>query len=394
MSTILEGVRVLDFGRYIAGPFCGTMLADLGAEVIRIEKRAGSEDRYILPVGDGSAGAYFLHLGRNKLGMTLDPMKPEGREIVKQLVATADVVIANLPAETLKVMALDYASLKAVKADIILTAISAFGSSGPYAKRVGFDTVAQAMSGAMHLCGPPEVPTRSHVPYVDFGTAVLSAYGTLAALMHRQATGEGQQVETSLLATALAFNGPFLVEEAISGIGRPATGNRVQIAGPGDAFETADGWIFVLTIGQPLFERWCKLMGEDEWLSDARFRDDRSRGDHGEILSERMARWCRELTRGEALARLGQARIPAGPVLTPTESLADPHVVETGFFKPVDYPGLKEPAPIPDTPLQFSAMPAGIRTRAPTLGEHTDQIMKELGYSDGDIAGLRERRVI
>ena len=213
---ILKGIRVLDFGRYIAGPYCATMLADLGAEVIRIEKVDGSEDRYILPVCEGGEGGYFLHLGRNKLGMTLNPMKPEGREVVKKLVATADVVIANLPSETLKAMGLDYESLVILKPDIILAAVSAFGSDGPYSQRLGFDTVGQAMSGAMHLSGPPETPTRSHVPWVDFGTALLSAYGTLAAIMHRQKTGEGQQVETSLFATALTFNAPFLIEEAIS----------------------------------------------------------------------------------------------------------------------------------------------------------------------------------
>lgn len=391
---ILEGIRVLDFGRYIAGPYCATMLADLGAEVIRIEKVDGSEDRYILPVSEGGEGAYFLQLARNKLGMTLNPMTPEGREIVKKLVATADVVIANLPDETLKAMGLDYQSLVNLKPDIILAAVSAFGSQGPYARRVGFDTVGQAMSGSMHLSGPPETPTRSHVPWVDFGTALLSAYGTLAAIMHRSKTGEGQQVETSLLTTALTFNAPFLIEEAISAIGRESTFNRMQIAAPADAFQTRDGWIIALAMGQPLFERWCVLIGEDSWLNDPRFATDQSRADHGEVLSQRMALWCQERTTQEALARLADARIPAGPVLTPRQTLADPHVAACGFFKPMDYPGLREPASIGDTPIRFSRTTAGIRHRAPTLGEHTDKIMTELGYTQSDITSLRQRRVI
>ena len=154
MVGVLEGIRILDFGRYIAGPFCGMLLADMGAEVIRIEKIGGSEDRYTIPVGEGadgeySVGAMFLQMNRNKLGLTLNPMKPQGREIVCKLVATADVVIANLPAPALKSMGLDYESLSAIKSDIILTTVSAFGSTGPYSDRVGFDGVAAAMSGMM-----------------------------------------------------------------------------------------------------------------------------------------------------------------------------------------------------------------------------------------------------
>ena len=151
MTQALKGIRVLDFGRYIAGPFCGALLADMGAEVIRIEKVDGSEDRYLAPISEGGEGGAFMQLARNKRGLTLNPMKPEGREIVKKLVAKTDVVIANLPPDTLKTMGLDYESLKKVKPDIILTMISAFGTGGPYSNRVGFDGLGQAMSGAMYL---------------------------------------------------------------------------------------------------------------------------------------------------------------------------------------------------------------------------------------------------
>ena len=158
MKQVLEGIRVLDFGRYIAGPFCASLLADLGAEVIRIEKVSGSEDRFLSPVSEQGDGALFMQVGRNKRGMTLNPMKPEGRNIVKKLVATADVVVANLPPDTLKTMGLDYDSLKTVKPDIILTMISAFGTGGPYSNRVGFDGLGQAMSGAMYMSGTAEQP--------------------------------------------------------------------------------------------------------------------------------------------------------------------------------------------------------------------------------------------
>ncbi|MFP6840585.1 MAG: CoA transferase, partial [Pseudohongiellaceae bacterium] len=165
MTKVLRGIRVLDFGRYIAGPFCGTLLGDMGAEVIRVEKVDGSEDRFLSPISDSGDGALFMQLARNKLGMTLNPMKPEGQEIVKKLVATADVVIANLPPDTLQRMGLDYDSLAAIKADIILTTVSAFGRGGPYANRVGFDGLGQAMSGAMYLSGTPEQPTKAYPPF-------------------------------------------------------------------------------------------------------------------------------------------------------------------------------------------------------------------------------------
>src|ERR1700747_1091349 len=172
MPGVLEGIRVLDFGRYIAGPFCGTMLGDLGAEVIRIEKLDGSEDRWVTPVTEGGEGAMFLQIGRNKLGLTLNPVKPAGREVVKKLVAVSDVVIANLPYEDLKKMGIDYEPLAVINPRVILATNSTFGSEGPYATRVGFATIGQAMSGAMHLSGDGKVPTRAHGPFVDFRSAI------------------------------------------------------------------------------------------------------------------------------------------------------------------------------------------------------------------------------
>src|SRR5437868_5451681 len=203
MPGVLDGVRVLDFGRYIAGPFCGALLGDLGAEVIRIEKLEGSEDRWVTPVAEGGEGAMFLQMGRNKLGMTLNPVKPAGREVVQKLVAVSDVVIANLPYDDLKKMGIDYETISAINPRIILATNSTFGSEGPYATRVGFDTIGQAMSGAMFLSGDGEVPTRANAPYVDFGTALLNTVGVLAALMDRAKTGKGQKVETALLRTAI-----------------------------------------------------------------------------------------------------------------------------------------------------------------------------------------------
>ena len=345
MAGVLEGIRVLDFGRYIAGPYCATLLAEHGAEVIRIEKREGSEDRYQAPVAETGEGALFLQINRNKLGMTLDPMRPEGQEIVRKLVATADVVIANLPPQQLVPMKLDYESLKAVKPDIILTTVTAYGRGGPYSDRVGFDGIGQVMSGAVYMTGTEEQPYRAQVPWVDFGTALHCAFGTMAALMARKATGKGQWVEGALLATAVTLGNALLIEQAVIAPNRVPTGNRGQTAAPVDIFRTRDGWILAQVIGQPLFKRWANLMGEPHWLTDPRFKDDISRGDNGAVISERMGRWCAERTTAEALEVLAKAKIPSGPVLKPQQTLDDPHIQAMGFFQPTEFPGAPRPAP-------------------------------------------------
>ena len=394
MKAVLDGIRVLDFGRYIAGPFCAALLADLGADVIRIEKVRGSEDRFIVPLTDTGDGAMFMQVNRNKRGLTLNPTKPDGREVVRRLTATADIVVANLPDAALTAMGLDYGSLSAVKPDIILTSISAFGSGGPNSARVGFDGIGQAMSGAMYLSGRPGQPTKSYVPWVDFTTALSATVGTLAALMARQQTGRGQQVTGSLLASALTVANPTLIEQAVNAPDRVATENRSQVSAPSDAHRTRDGWILVQSLGQPLFERWTTLIGESHWLEDPRFKDDMSRGDHGKVISERMASWCAERTTDEALAALDAARIPAGPVYSPQQILDDAHVKAVGFLTAVPFPGSSTPAPVADAPFSLSESRVGIRHRAPLLGEHTDEILTELGYAPTEIVELRSARVI
>lgn len=396
MSGVLDGVRVLDFGRYIAGPFCATMLADMGAEVIRIEKTAGSEDRYILPIGgeNNDIGAGFLQMGRNKKSLSLDPMKPEGREIVKKLVRTADVVVANVPIPTLKAMGIDYDSLKAIKDDIILTMVSAFGVDGPYNQRVGFDLLGQAMSGGMDASGSPDEPARTQVPYVDFGTALFAAFGTMAALIERNKTGKGQMVEASLFSTSLAFNNALLIEQAMTGIGRKARNNMGFHSAPNDVYKTTDGWIVLMVVGNPLFKRWARMVGEDAWIDDPRFATDMKRGEHGDLISARMDDWCKDRSTERALAELEEARVPAGPVYKAQEALDDPHVKARQLFKMLEYPGLSKPVPISDTPVRLSVSETGIRHRAPLLGEHTDAIMQELGFDGAQIEQLRKAEVV
>jgi crotonobetainyl-CoA:carnitine CoA-transferase CaiB-like acyl-CoA transferase len=398
MSGILDGIRVVDFGRYIAGPFCAALLGDFGADVIRVEKREGREDRTLIPLGEDAEGApregaLFLQMNRNKRSLTLDPSSAKGREVVRRLIAHADVIIANLPGETLKTMGLDYDSVSSVNPRAVLAVISAFGLDGPYAGRVGFDGIAQAMSGAAHFSGRPDQPVRSAAPWVDFGTASLAAFGVMAALRAREQTGRGQLVEGALLRTALTFFSTMLIEEAALAPGREPSLNRSQTAAPSDIYRTSDGWITVAVNGDPLFRRVARLIGAPEWLEDARFMSDKARGDHGAIISARLQEWCAGRSSEKAILAFEKARVPAGPVYTMRQALADPHVQAGGFFTPVSFPGLP-PASVAATPIKLHATPGEASVRAPQLGEHTDDVLGELGYSAAEIAALKESKTV
>ena len=394
MGSVLDGVRVLDFGRYIAGPLCGALLADIGADVIRVERVSGGDDRYQYPVTDQGEGACFLQMNRNKRGMTLDPMRPEGRQVLARLVARADVVIANLPADTMARMGLDYASLTAIKPDIILTAISAFGETGPYGNRVGFDGIGQVMCGATYLSGFEGQPTKSYASWVDVSTGLFSTIGTLAAIQEKAKTGRGQQVSTTLFGSALSVFNFNIIEQALAGVNRVASGNRAQSSGPSDIVPTKDGWIMLQTVGFPLFKRWAALLGEPHWLEDPRFKTDALRAEHGEALSERTRAWSRQYTTGEALELLAAARIPAGPVYSPQDVIDDPHVQATGMFTPVDYPGAHAPVPLMLQAIGLSETPLSLRLRPPMLGEHTDEIMLESGFDAEEVEAYRSAAVI
>jgi len=394
MSLPLEGVRVLDFGRYIAGPYCAALLAEYGADVIRIEKRDGSEDRWNVPVAAGGEGALFLQMNRNKRSLTLDPMTPGGRAVIDRLLASADVVVANLPGQTLERMGLGYERISAVNPRIILTTLSAYGPEGPMSRNVGFDGVGQVMSGAVYMTGTTAQPYRAMVPWVDFGTALHCAFCTLIALKERESSGRGQIVRGTLLGTALTLGNALLIEQGVLGINRVATGNRGQTSAPNDLFRTRDGWVICQVIGQPLFERWAKLMGEPEWLSDPRFRDDRARGDNGALISERMARWCAGRGTEDVLEILGKAMIPCGPLLAPQETLDHPQVAALGLLQPLDYPGLPRPAPVGRVPVTLSRTEPVTRRPPPVPGADSDAILGELGYSAAEIARLRADGVV
>jgi crotonobetainyl-CoA:carnitine CoA-transferase CaiB-like acyl-CoA transferase len=393
-SLPLAGIRVIDFGRFIAGPYCAMLLADMGADVIRVDRRHGSEDRYIAAITESGEGGGFLSLNRNKRNLTLDTSKPESAEIIRRLVQGADVVVANLPINVLKSMRLDYESLKAIKPDIILARISTFGPDGPYANRVGFDTVAQAMSGAMSLTGFPGAPVRGIIPFADYGTALHTVFGVMVALYHRLQTGEGQIVDGSLLSTSIAFIQGLLAERSVLGIERRQLGNTSFYAAPSDAYKTKDGWIVVSVVGNDMFARWARLVGREDFITDPRFATDQLRADNCSVITEAMNAWLATRTTQEAISGLEKARVPAGPVLELDQVMEDPQVKARELLRYVDHPGAAKPVPLADTAVRLSATPGGIRHRAAALGEHTDEVLQEIGYSEEEIVALRKAEVV
>jgi crotonobetainyl-CoA:carnitine CoA-transferase CaiB-like acyl-CoA transferase len=376
----LDAIRVLDFGRYVSGPYCATLLADFGAEVIRIERPGGGEDRFIGPVAESGDGAGFLQLARNKRCMTFNPRGEGAGEVLHRLVASADVVVANVPANALQRMGIDYASLRAIRPDIVLANISSFGTRGPWASRPGFDSVGQAMSGSQYLTGTGEVPFRTPVTWVDHATGLFAAYGVVMALFERERTGKGQQVDCNLLGTALAFASTAMIEEAMTGIGRKAIGNRSFLNGPTDSFRTRDGWIVTQIVGNPIFRRWAELMGEPQWADEPRFASDEARAENGEFLSARMQQWCQTRTSAEALEELAAAHLPAGPVLSPKEVRSHEQVEAMGMIAPTFVPQIGKPSEL--------------RTPPAAIGAPTAEILGELGYSGEEIEALRAAGVV
>lgn len=385
---ILDGVRVIDFSRYIAGPYCAAVLGDLGAEVIRVEPPGGGQDRWLVPFVPGREGAIFLQLNRNKKSVALDLGTPEGRFAAEALVRGADIVVTNMPPGALARAGLDHPALTALRADIISVNVSGFGRAGPLRDRPCFDAVGQAMSGAAHLGGAEGQPSRAGCSYVDYGTGMAAAAGALAALLHRRATGAGQAVDAALFATAHAVMNPAHIEAAALGRDRAPVENRGANSAPSDLLATRDGFIVVQAVGNSMFRRWCAVIGRPDLAHDPRFASDGSRARHGVALSEAMANWSRDLTRAEALAALGAAGIPCGPVRTPGEAAADPATWDSGIFEPVRHPDLPGDLPVARLPLTLSRMPHGGEMRFAAPGEHTEDVLAAAGLGAGEIAAL------
>lgn len=377
----LAGVRVLDFGRYIAGPYCAALLADYGAEVIRIEKETGSEDRYVTPVRANGDGALFLQMNRNKRGVAYNPTSLHGRAVTAELVATADIIIANLPNNVLERMGLSYAQLRTVKPDIILVTMSAFGPQGPWRDRVGFDSIGQAMCGAAYLSGSADGPARTQVPWVDFSTAVHCAFGALLALRQREATGQGQHVEGSLLGSALNATNTQLIEKTLTHRNRPPLGSDAAGAAPVGFCATRDGWIVIHVVGQPIFARLARLIEREDWLADPAYASDLARGDHRAPILAEVRRWSAARTTSAALEALGQARIPAGPVLAPADILNHEQIAAAGIYQYQESEPAATAIPIARAPLWLSSYDPECRP-APALGADTARLLTGASIDD------------
>jgi crotonobetainyl-CoA:carnitine CoA-transferase CaiB-like acyl-CoA transferase len=286
-------------------------------------------------------------------------------------------------------MGLAYDRLRELNPRIVLCTCTAYGSQGQLASRPGFDGIGQAMSGAMHMTGQDGEPRKANVNYVDYLTASFSAFGIMAALRVRDATGRGQQVEASLLGSALFTTTGGLAEEAVLRTGREGTGNRGQLAGPSDTFRAIDGWFIVQTAGNSMFRRCAKLVGREDWIDDPRFADDLARGNHAALLSDGIAAWSRTRTVGECIAAFAGVGVPSAPVLNFRQALDHPAIRDQGFWEPREVAGVARPVPIAQPPIRLSDTPGRVERIAPALGADSVSVLHEIGLTDGEIDALK-----
>ncbi len=397
MPGPLKGIRVLDLGRFIASPFCGLLLADLGAEVIRVERPGGGQDRFLGLLTPAGFAFGFTNQNRNKKGITLAfERNDRAKEILHQLVRQSDVVIENFSPSAAEAIGITYDKLRAVREDIVFAHVSAFGLTGPYSHRLGFDQVAKAMSGAMSVSGfPGSPPTREQVPHIDYMTATLTTVGVVSALYHRQATGQGQMVDTALLQSAVTMMAPVIGEHETLGLKRQQVGNRGYWNGPTDLYQAKDGrWVMLSILTDSIWRRFCRSIDREELADDPRFDSDLKRFEQRDILDPVVAEWVAGMTADEVVAAAEKIPIPCGICYEQTEVAGDPHIREREMLADVALPD-GGTMPVTGLPVRLSATPTSIDRSFPGVGEHNREVYGGLlGFSDEELKSLEEEGVI
>jgi crotonobetainyl-CoA:carnitine CoA-transferase CaiB-like acyl-CoA transferase len=392
-SLSLDGIRVIDLSRVIAGPWCGALLADLGADVVKVEDTGpGDESRTWPPHKDGEAAAYLL-FNRNKRGIALDLKTPEAVEVVKRLVKDADVVIENFRTGTMESFGLGYDVLSQINPRLIYCSVSAFGRTGPRKDSPGYEALMQAFSGIMSITGEPGgQPVRAGVSFLDLTTGILCALGVSNAIIQRQRTGLGQRVDGSLLETAVSLLAFHAEGYLLTGALPRALGSGHPSLSPYRNFKCRDGqWIFIAAANDRFWQKLAKVLGLSDLAADPRYQKNQGRVANRAELEGILEATIGALDREPLLKRLEEADVPATPVNTVDQVMNDPQTAERGIVQRVTHPKLGE-IPVVGTPLHFSRMSPGVRRAAPLRGEHTDTILADLGYSAAEIRTLREKK--
>ena len=391
----LEGMFVLDCTQIMAGPFCTLLLADMGADVIKVEKPEGGDDvRRVGPPFTNGWSAAFLAINRNKRSLAMDLKSEEGRRIFVGMVERADVVVENFRTGTMERLGLGYRQLKETKPSLIYCSISGFGQTGPYRSQGGYDLVAQGMSGLMSVTGTPGgPPVKVGVPITDLTAGMYGAFGILTAYIHRERTGEGQLVDTSLMEAGLAStfweSSVYFYTGQVPG----PLGSAHRLAAPYQALKTKDGHMNIGAVTKSNWEALCRALDREELITDHRFASPGDRKRREEELAALLEESFREQPIQHWMELLQEAGVPCGPIYNMEQVYADPQVQARDMLVELEDPDLGTLKNI-GIPVKLSATPGRIRHRAPALGEHTQEVLLQAGYSEDEIAGLRERGVI
>jgi crotonobetainyl-CoA:carnitine CoA-transferase CaiB-like acyl-CoA transferase len=392
----LQGVKVLELGHVMAGPVCGMMLADMGAEVIKLEKIAGGDDtRRMVPPRIKGESAAFLILNRNKRGIAVDLKSPQGIEIVRRLIRGTDILIENFRLGTMERLGLGYEDAQKLNPGLVYCSLSGFGRTGPYAERGGFDLVAQGMSGLMSITGNRNdgTPVKVGPPVTDITAGILGAMGVLAAYSYRLKTGQGQLVDTSLFEAGIVQTYFHSAIFLATGQSPTPTGSAHIMSAPYQAFPTADGWITVGAANQANWLRLIEVIEAPELINDQRFKENADRMDHLDELTEVLQPYFRRRTSADWLARFEKAGLPAGPIYNMKEVLENEQTQARNMVTEVPHQTLGSTKTL-GAAVKFSRTPGEVRRGAPVLGQHTREILAELGFSADEVARMEREGAV